>query len=370
MSVSKIVQQWLFPLMVLGFVCTEIQNISAQTAPTFAGNGGNAVLNATNGHLFTIREFHHTLLDRMQPNFALQTVPQGDLIYRTQSCDTTCGKALLWGEFSQSWTSQADVGPRSSYEYRPTAFAFGQERRNGHWMSGLAGEYSHGRVKGGDFLRSDTQLDTLALGLYAGYFGTQDYLKGTMQFGVGWNKEVTYDRISVTRAYGSFHSATLGTGLEMGRTYRMMCKVNPLTVTPHIGTDYWFLNREAFTETGTVTRRSFGSVNYNVVEIPVGLRIARTIPMTGGKTNTITPSVDVIYARSVADGNPGCRGGLIGVPATWYESGTEPGRDIFRMNTAVTGRFCRCINVGLGFDFEVRNHYTSEQLHFTVGVTR
>ena len=361
MTMSKIVQQWLCSLFVAGFLCTGMSNLPAQTVTPFHSS---AVLNATSAHLFTGREFHYTLLDRMQPN----SISPCDGIDRTQFCGRTCGKETLWGEVTQSWVTQADVGPSPSYEYRPIAFTFGAERRNGRWVTGLAGEYSHGRIKGGNTYWTDTRLDTAALGLYAGYFGKQNYLKGNMQFGAGWNKEVTYDRLSGSRTYGSFRSAALGTGLELGRTWNFMCKVNPLTITPHIGTDYWFLNREAFGETG-IGARSFGCVNGNVVEIPVGLRIARKIPMTGGKANWVMPSVDMIYARSVGDGSPVCRVGGIGQP-TWDVRGTEPGRDIFRMNTAVTGRFCRRIDVGLGFDFEVRNNYTSEQLHINVGVTR
>ncbi|MCL2624332.1 MAG: autotransporter outer membrane beta-barrel domain-containing protein [Planctomycetaceae bacterium] len=368
MTVSKIVQQRLLPLfaaglLFAGFLFTGLPNLSAQTGSPF---DGNTVLHATGAYLVAAQGFHHTLLDRMQPS---HTIQQYGAISRFPSCDTARGQETLWGKFTQNRATQADVGLYSGYEYRPSAFAFGKERRNGHWITGLAGEYSHGRVKGGNNVWTDTQLDTAALGLYAGYFGKQNYLKGNMQFGVGWNKEATYDRSSVTRSYGSYRSAALGTGLELGRTWNLMCAVNPVTVTPHMGTDYWFLNREAFHETG-VDAKSFGSVNYNVVEIPVGLRIARTIPMTGGKANGITPSVDMVYARSVGDGTPVGRVGSISMPGTWDARGTEPGRDIFRMNTAVTGRFCHRVDAGLGFDFEVRNHYTAKQLHFTVAVTR
>jgi|GEM_PF-3411242 len=345
------------------------------TQQYFEGVKGNTVLNATGAHLISTRIFHRIMLDRMNPNaFQLgqpsYAMMDSDVIYRGQSCNSrACRKATLWGEFSQNWATQGEVGTRSGYEYRPFAFTFGKERQIGRWIAGLAGEYSHGNMKGGNAVWTDSQLDTAAVGLYAGYFGRCNYLKGNMQFGVGWNKQDSFDRLNGTQTHGSFHSAVLGTGLEFGRTFGFLCKVNPLTLTPHLGTDYWFLNREAFDETGT-NARSFGSVNYNVVEIPIGLRIARTIPMIGGKANSITPSIDLVYARSIADDAPISRAGFIGIPATWTAHGTELGRDIFRMNTAVTGRYCHFVDVGLGFDLEARNHYTAEQLNLTVAITR
>ena len=52
----------------------------------------------------------------------------------------TCGYSL-WGEFTQNWTEQG------LSSYKPFAFTFGRDRRVGHWVLGLAGQYVHGNVR-------------------------------------------------------------------------------------------------------------------------------------------------------------------------------------------------------------------------------
>jgi len=106
MTVPRIVQRWFCPLVVVGFIFTGIPSLLAQN--------GNAVLNATGAYLVSTRDFHNTLLDRIQPNFIQPCY--------SASCNIVCGKETLWGDFSLNWVTQADVGSRPSYEYRPSTF--------------------------------------------------------------------------------------------------------------------------------------------------------------------------------------------------------------------------------------------------------
>ncbi len=311
-------------------------------------------------------------------------------VVRGQSADSACVPAYrsdcdasgnvrcrgrdLWGVFTQNWTGLDDSDTLYGYEYRPFAISFGSDRQFGCWTFGLAAQYAHGTVKSGDIDYTHTTMDAATLGVYAGRFWDRYYVIGNMQFGTGWNKESTYVAPSAlvdgTYNTGSYNSATLGTSMEFGRTFRFGCIMNPCEITPHVGTDYYFINSEAFTESGGPMIRSFGSVNYNVVEIPFGVRMAKYFRAKGGRLDWCRPSVDVMYVRSVADDVPVTTVSMTGlalpIPA-WDAPGMSVGRDIFRMSAGVMGRYCDCVDVGLSYDLDARNNYTSQQLN--AGIT-
>ncbi len=281
----------------------------------------------------------------------------------------TRGRSDLWGTFTQDWSRQDENSAASGYEFTPSVLTVGKDRRFGRWTWGLAGQYSHGDVRSNGASYTETTIDAVEIGVYGAWRGVSNYVTGNMQFGVGWNDETTYYASNGNRVNGSYNTAILGTSYEFGRTWKSGGDAYPFLITPHVGIDYVFLNSGAFDEKGMYSARSFGSVNYNVAEIPFGVRFAKTFDTKGRYANHITPIIDLMYMRSVADSVPVGTAYLLSTPdIPWGVTGSRISRDAFRMTSTWNAHLNCGLDFGLGYDLELRRDYVNQQCNATLSM--
>ncbi len=277
-----------------------------------------------------------------------------------------------WGRFTQNWSVQDADGVAAGYDYSPFAFAFGRDLTDGPRQFGIAAQYGHGLAKSGEMNWTHTKVDTAILGLYGGRYSKHHYFKANAQVGVGWNKEDTYYAAAGERTRASYHSTSFGGSFELGRHFYWGKSTTPFRMTPHIGMDYLFVGSESFDESGDPNMsRHFDRLNYNIGEIPFGVRFAKTWYRNHARFNQITPSLDLAYARSVLDNAPMTTACFLANPADpWTAVGSRMGRDAFRMSLALDAKFRRNWDFNLSYDLETRTNYTSQQLAANIVWTR
>jgi len=315
---------------------------------------GQTLLGAMNAWQQQATIFHRLMREQMD-----DLLPQGE------------NQKHEWGVITQFWSEQDNAtllrGESSpGYRYCPLLVTLGCDQTVDDWTFGIAGEFSHGTVECGTASFANTNIDALALGFYGGRFGETFYGKAVTQFGVGWNNVRSYYTSTSELDSAAYNSAILGTGLEFGARYQLGDTTAPWELTPHIGADYYFLTSAGFEEHGGPLVHSLSSCDENVVEVPIGLRLAKVIPLTAGPLglNSLKPSVDMAYVRSVGDNVPVVAMHQVAMPdVVWNTNGNNIGRDIFRLTVGMAGQIGQHFTLGADYWLEDRDAFLSQQVN-------
>lgn len=360
LSARTFAQSTYIPGAVSSFFSEETGALKIETNALY----GCGVIEGKNAQLELGRFFCEAVKDRSR---AKLFGPSGSFkgsesLYAKQGQTSVIGYNENWGAFSLKESTGDASSIHNGYAYRPISLTFGQDAKEGNLLLGIAGQYADGMIEGKGDWRTRTNIREAAFSLYGGYKEKDVYIMGSMQYATGQNRENTI--IADSSLIGAYGSVSLGTALELGRTFK--CKF--VEVTPHLGLDYMYYNSGGFTERGDYElARSFGSTNCTVAEIPLGFRFEKKI--SGGNGKTLTPSVDLMYVRSLGDNVPRTTANFVSQShQPWEIVGSEIGREAFKLNAGLNAGIERGNWIyGLAYNFETRENYLNQKLNASIG---
>lgn len=310
---------------------------------------GEDYINYEQAHRASVRQFQRQIASRVNNR-------------NCKDCSINNGYngTHLWFDVSKNWVDKETTTKGLGYEYRPTGFAAGYDYDliPEKWNLGAAVGYSFGeaRVRTAD-LQSKNEIREYLIALYTKYKPLRAYVSGSIGGGLITNKAELKGPESETE--GRYDTTAFFATSEFGYDFGNSCGV----FEPYIGLEYTRLRSEGHKEKGH-NSRDVGSMSWDILEIPVGLRISRDLY---AKDYIYTPSIDVAYARNIGDTGTSTYASFIGGSgAKWKIAASSDKRDSLR------GTFNFKINsdelpfaLNLGYAIDYRSDYSDNQLYAT-----
>ncbi len=321
---------------------------------------GGAVLAVQEAQRENLRSFTGAIRSRLHGSIPRQT---NGTSFQEQEART-----VVWGDARQYWSRQEDDAGSNlqGYTYNPSRFMLGVERLHGHWRTGLTVQYSEGKMFSADN-DAVTRIQSGLFGFYGEYSQGHWYGQFGAQLGSAWNKATTDFATWGDDTRASYNSSVWGGNGEIG--YRSSFGDSALSwvITPHIGMDVGSLQQDAFSEKGDpALRRRFASNDYNVVELPVGARVAMTAQI--GAT-ALTAYADASYAFNMGDKKLSTTVRFINdSEERWRVVAVDPGRNAFRLEGGVSANIGRNLVLDVSYELEARDRYTSQGMSVSFGV--
>ena len=228
------------------------------------------------------------------------------------------------------------------------------------WIAGLTLSYADGKVDNNakTAITSTNDTNEYMGAIYTKYKPYLAYFVGSLGGGIIQNNTKL---ISPTiHAQGDYNSKILFTNTEIGYDFGESC----WTLEPHIGAEYAFIRNESYDEVGAGSRH-FDSQDWNVFEVPVGLRIAKDIETDN---YMITPQMDIAYARNFGDTGASTTVNFIGNPTDhWSITNGAYKRNSYRGNLNLkinSQKIPFALNLGYAIDY--RSDYANQQIYGTI----
>lgn len=271
----------------------------------------------------------------------------------------------IWGTGFGSWAKQRKEDNINGYKHDSTGFILGYD----HWFDdrfqmGFAAAYSKGRTKIHE-LATKYDSDILNVGVYGRYVHESNvYASASVGFAYGWN-EYDVNMISGGKRHAKYHSRSYSANLELGYICETPLGMN---VTPYTGVNYSHIRKNGWRETATNTPVAnwFGKRTTNTVDIPVGIRIDKIIPLGNGCY--LAPEIKAAWIHSAGDHQPSINGGYVGSSAHTTMRGVNPGRNRWQFGAGVKARINKHVEAQINYDLEVRKRYTEHNLSVGFGV--
>ncbi len=322
---------------------------------------GSPLLAAQQAQWENLRSFSNAVRARLHGNIPEQAHGT-DLLREIE------GHTVLWGDVRQYWSDQEGDGERNlrGYSYSPTQVLLGLEHARENWKAGFAIQYSNGEVSSSDN-DAVTEIQGGIFGIYGEYILNNWYGQLGAQFGLARNEATTRYGSWGDDTRASYNSTLWGANAEIGYRVYLGDPLVPWVLTPHAGIDAGSLRQNGFSENGDFAlRRHFDGNTYEVVEVPVGLRVAKSVQI--GDV-TLTGHADAAYAFNTGNEKPATAGRFLNAPAeSWELSGVEPGRDALRFDAGVSAAIGQGVTVELSYGLETREHYTTQGVSLALGI--
>ena len=225
-QIFKIIGLLSFALTING---TGIANAAWDTADTIGVSGLSTTTRAISGASAT------TMLGRME---ALRS----DSVYANlgytpvgPSGNTSSSNILRapgsWGKAYASWGDQDDMDNNLGFEYDIVGVMLGYDvQSHPNWLFGVNAGYSYADVDSG--INTDTDIDTITVGLYASYSKGQMYIDYGIMYS---NGDIDNERTSGVTKIDSYTDSDTITGyLEAGYQYLY----SNYSLTPFVGIAY------------------------------------------------------------------------------------------------------------------------------------
>lgn len=268
---------------------------------------------------------------------------------------------LMWGHIRQQWSHLNGAGPEhlAGYDYNPVHFTLGLERARGAWRTGLAAQYSDGKVSSlGDAATSIIQGGLL--GVYGQYSLGNWYALTSLQAGAA--------RVRYRTDYGAWGGDThaaytayqLGADSEVGYHFYFGPAGKEWIITPHAGLAGAWLKQNAFTEQGDAhLTRHFAANAYTPAEAPLGLRVAKNFTTAQADVFVF---LDLAYAWGLGESAAHSEAGFSGADGAWPVRGIAAGRDALRVNGGLSILPDENLSLDLTYALEARDNYTAQSL--------
>ena len=322
---------------------------------------GSPLLAVQEAQWENLRSFSNAVRSRLHGSMSEQT-HDVDLLREPE------GHTVLWGDARQYWSDQEGDGERNlrGYSYSPTQVLLGLEHVRENWTAGFAIQYSNGEVSSSDN-DAVTEIQGGIFGIYGEYILNNWYGQLGAQFGLARNEATTRYGSWGDDTRASYNSTLWGANAEIGYRAYFGNPLVPLVLTPHAGIDAGSLRQNGFSESGDFAlRRHFDGNTYEVVEIPVGLRVAKSVQI--GDV-TLTGHADAAYAFNTGDEKPATAARFLSAPAeSWELVGVEPGRNALRFDAGVSAAIGQGVTVELSYGLETREHYTTQGVSLALGI--
>lgn len=213
--------------------------------------------------------------------------------------DKATKRASLTNVFNDGWTGFAEVtgtqlklgGDRGALETKTElgGIAVGGEYTVGDMTFGVLGNFGTGDVKGeGDNGGVKNDVDYYGIQAYAGKRFGQFNVVGQMGY-VMTDNDIKHDFGDEVKVDADVF--TIGARGEMAWAIN-----DKWTAVPYVGLNYLRVATDGYT---TKTGFKVGSVDQNLVNLPIGVAVAGDCSVHGGWT--VRPTVDVAYVRTFGD---------------------------------------------------------------------
>lgn len=298
--------------------------------------------------------------------------PEGYADY--EPCDLPPDMARVWAEVLYHSDSAGHRDGFAGYKYRGTGLMLGADKRKGEVWFGGSLTYLGGSFDDSSALDSDSDIDTYAAILYAGYqHDSGTYFNASLGYGYSDN---ALDDLRVLNGYAgrnraSYASHSVMANLAVGKDFPVG---EYLTLTPSTGIRYIHTRNNGHTQTfsssgfrGAETLHA-DAISAHSAAVPVDLAISYDV--IGGDQETafsITGKVGYEYEMS----NKGAKGniryvGLSGIGPVRAAS-RAPGRHT--LNLGVSTRYLyKNYEFGFAYDYSNRDKYNSHALTASAGM--
>ena len=275
-----------------------------------------------------------------------------------------------WAAASHRWSQQDQTDNILGYDYNPVAFTFGVDRVQGPWVLGFAVQYGQGDVNAstdsGPSAR--TTIESALGGVYAAYQTPNWYGQAGLQFGYAWNETQTTYSVWRQESHADYASTLFGADTEFGYNLYFGDAESPFRLTPHLGLTYGRIHQEGFSEKGSASvTRSFDANTYEVVEVPVGVRITKAIELDQA---ILTPHIDLAYVHNFGDEQASGMASFTELAdQTWRVYGPDSGRDALRLSLGMDAKIGQYLDMGLSYTMEARDTYLDQGAKLEIGLT-
>ena len=280
------------------------------------------------------------------------------------------GSGALWAAGAYHWVKQDSRSADNlrGYSYTPYTVTLGAEYARGAWRVGLAGQFAEGTASSLNGSDTDIEVQSGIFGLYGQYQYGAWYAQTGVQAGMAKNEAATDwdDWGGATR--GNFTTSLWGANAEIGYAAKLGNPAEPWAITPHLGIEVGTLWQDDFSESGDAgLTRSFDSNTYTIFEVPVGLRLEKTIQL---ETVRLVPYADFIYAHNFADTFATTTAQFTHAPGdNWLVNGIDSGREAFRLRTGLAAYLSPKASLSLDYGLEARDRgYTAQDINLSVGL--
>ena len=322
---------------------------------------GQKFFGEMSGRLFRLRDTNATAASNLRSDGAYANTDPEYGCYQDKS-------NRIWAGGFGAWTRQDDKGGDYGYKYNSGGFILGYDYRIGDITFGLSGAYSSGTFKNNDGA-GKTDVDTMNFGLYGSYDPDSGfYADASIGYGHTWNKDkssFSFGGGRVTTS-GKFQNHSFQAGTHIGYAFKVPGEVR---IVPTVGVEYMHIYQKAWNERASNPAFShwYGSSNTNYVEIPVGVRIARTWKLGGGAS--ITPEIRGAWIYEANNPDTELQMGFMGSSSSTTIYGVNSGRSRGMVGAGVKASFTSNIDGFIDYNFEFRSGYKNHNIMAGLGVS-
>lgn len=217
----------------------------------------------------------------------------------------------VWAQAYGGWASYDGGSTNANVDSNIAGFIAGVDMSAANWIFGAAGGYSQSNSDI-DSLASSADIDSALIALYAGTSAGPVNLR----FGASY----AFNQIETSRslafrghsgqADADYNGGTAQVFAEAGYGFAMQ----QVAFEPFVGLAYVNVNTDGFTETGAANGLTGASSSSGVGYSSVGVRIATTMPLSGGMA--LKPHASVAWQYAFGDTTPETQMGLLSVPGS------------------------------------------------------
>lgn len=268
----------------------------------------------------------------------------------------------VWVSAGQRWDKQKNNSGVYGYDYDPYSLAIGADTHFDRWVGGVAFQYDDGTAKSNNGNQVEIKAKDYLFGLYGGYSADKWYAQGSLQYGQVNNKSTSQFNYlgRNARTFGDFDTDIVGVALEAGLPVDVQ---SGWKITPYVGLNYAHYSQDGYRESGDANfARQFGSVSYDSVEIPVGVRFAKSFTTKNGMN--LTPVFDLSYAANVGDKQADTDARFVASPNLPFQTaGVDTGRYAFNAEFGLKAELSENIGISGMYGVQSRKDYTSQQIN-------
>lgn len=275
----------------------------------------------------------------------------------------------FWG---QVFGSQADQGRRqgiAGYDADTYGTVIGVD--NEFWdniRTGIAFAYANTDVSGQDANRTQTDINSYQLSLYADYdLADRYYLTGQVSYMYSDIDSTRYNvaQIAGNNAHADYSSNQYSLRTEVGRAYNV--EGTRFSLTPAGTFNYTFVDVEDYSERGAggLSLRNVDNEDLHILEFGGKLKAEAKFSDSAG--GTIAPNLHAGYSYDVIGDSVATSARLAGGGTAFKTEGFEPSKHTVSGGAGITWQAASDFELNLNYDYEHKSDYEAHSGYVRAG---
>jgi uncharacterized protein with beta-barrel porin domain len=328
----------------------EYSTRAVEATHSIAQNFNGAVF----GHLSQMRDARAATGSTMRSGGALASLGSGEGSLANR----------IWAGGFGAFTRQGNDNGDYGYDYDAGGFILGYDHHFGKNITvGVTGAYSHGRVEGNEGY-SQTDIDTMNLGLYASYDPQGGfYAEGNLGLGFTWNDE-SEELFGDRYRNGEYDTTSFQVGGNVGYAFLLP---SAFRVIPTVGMQFIHVNQDDYQQTGNGLPMWRDSVSANYLEIPFAMRVNKTFDLGDGIS--LTPELRAAWILEAKKDDVTVRTGYVGSGESVMLLGANTGRNRGLIGAGMKARFNNSVDAFVDYNLEFRNKYLNHNIMAGMGLS-